>query len=123
LAKEYEKALAPLSQAARLSKNDKLHNQLAQSYIALNRWKEADAALGTALKKRGLTSPGQTLISQGLVRFEQKKYDSAKASFKRAVKFKPVAASALNWIKYVDSEVYRIKELNKEIVINTDVNI
>ena len=123
LAKEYEKALPPLSQAARLSKNGKLHNQLAQSYIALNRWKEAESALGTALKKKGLTNPGQTLISQGLVRFEQKKYKSAKASFKQAVKFSKVAASALNWIKYVDAEVFRINELKKEIVINTDVEV
>lgn len=123
LAKEYEKALAPLSQAARLSKNGKLHNQLAQSYIALNRWKEAESALSTALKKKGLTNMGQTLISKGLVQFEQKKFKSAKASFKQAVKFKIVATSALNWIKYVESEEYRINELKKEIVISTDVDV
>ena len=123
LSKEYEKALGPLAQAAKLSKDGKLHNQLAQSLIALNRWKEADAALTDALKKGKLTNTGQTLISQGLVRFEQKKYESAKSSFSRALKFEKVANGARNWIKYVDNEVYRIKELEKEIVINTDVEV
>jgi len=123
LAKEYEKALGPLSQAARLSPDGKLYNQLAQSYIALNRWKEADDAITNALKKGKLTNPGQALISQGLVRFEQKKYESAKAAFNRAKRHEKVAASASNWIKYVDAEVFRINELKKEIVINTDVEV
>ena len=123
LAKEYEKALSPLSQAASRSPDGKLYNQLAQSYIALNRWAEADSAISKALNKGKLQDTGQTLISQGLVRFEQKKYDSAKAAFRRALQFSKVSAAAQNWIKYVDNEVYRIKELEKEIVINTDVEV
>lgn len=123
IAKEYEKALSPLSQAARLSKDGKLYDQLGQSYIALNRWKEADSALGKAISKGGLSNPGQTLISQGLTRYEQKKYESAKASFSRALKYGKTSESASKWIKYVDSEVFRIKELQKAIVINTDVEV
>ena len=72
LSREYEKALGPLAQAAALSPDGKLYNQLGQSYIALNRWAEADEALGKALNKGKLTNPGQALISQGLARFEQK---------------------------------------------------
>lgn len=123
LAKEYEKALPPLSQAARLAKDGKLYNQLGQSYIALNRWQEAEQALNNALKKGDLTDTGQTLISLGLVRFEQKKYDSSKAAFQRAKGYEKSAGAATNWIKYVDAEVYRIAELKKEIVINTDVDV
>ena len=123
LAKEYEKALSPLSQASSRAKDGKLYNQLAQSYIALNRWAEADGAINKALKKGKLQDTGQTLISQGLVRFEQKKYKSSKAAFKRALQHKKVAKAADNWIKYVDNEIFRIKELEKEIVINTDVDV
>ncbi|NNC99417.1 MAG: tetratricopeptide repeat protein [Gammaproteobacteria bacterium] len=122
-AREYEKALPPMAQAAKMAKDGNLYNQLAQSYIALNRWKEADAALSNALKKGKLTNTGQTLISQGLVRFELKRYDSAKAAFNRALKIDSVSGTAANWIKYVNSEVFRIKELEKEIVINTDVEV
>ncbi len=123
LAKEYEKALGPLANAARLSKDGKIYEQLGQSYIALNRWKEADTAFGNALKKGGLKDTGQVLVSQGLVRFEQKKYESAKSSFSRATKYEKHAATARNWIKYVDNEVFRLKELQKEIVIDTDVEV
>lgn len=122
LAKEYEKALAPLAQAARLAKDGKLYNQLGQSYIALNRWKEAEQALNNALKKGKLTDTGQTLVSLGLVRFEQQKYDSAKSAFQRAKGFDKSASAATNWIKYVDSEVFRLAELKKEIVINTEID-
>lgn len=123
LAKEYEEALAPLSQAARLSEDGKLYNQLGQSYVALNRWTDAEQALNNALKKGKLQNTGQTLVSLGLVRFEQQKFESAKAAFKRAKGFEKSAAAAANWIKYVDSEVYRLAELKKEIVINTDVDV
>jgi len=87
LSKEYERALDPLAQAARLAPDGQIYNQLGQSYIALNRWAEADTALGNALNKGGLRDPGQVLISQGLARFEQKKFESAKASFNRALQY------------------------------------
>ncbi|NND82345.1 MAG: tetratricopeptide repeat protein [Gammaproteobacteria bacterium] len=123
IAREYEKALAPLSQAAKMAKDGKLYDQLGQSYIALNRWKEAERALGNALAKGGLQNPGQTAISQGLARFEQKNYDGAKAAFRKAMKYDKTAGPAKKWVQYVDSEVYRLAELKKEIVINTDVEV
>jgi tetratricopeptide (TPR) repeat protein len=100
-----------------------LYNQLGQSYIALNRWQEAEQALNNALKKGDLTDTGQTLVSLGLVRFEQQKYESSKSAFQRAKGYDKSAGAATNWIKYVDAEVYRIAELKKEIVINTDVDV
>jgi len=123
LAKEYEKALPPLAQAAKLAKDGKLYDQLGQSYIALNRWSEAESALKKALNKGGLSNTGQTRLSLGLVQFEQKKYDSAKSSFNSALKYDKVTSAARNWIKYVDAEVFRLKELAKPIVINTDVDV
>ncbi len=124
LAKEYEDALDPLSKAAssREAKNGKLYNQLGQSYIALNRWKEAETALNRALNKGGLgNNTGQTLVSLGLVQFEQKKYESAKKTFNRALKYEKVAKDAGNWVQYVKNEQFRLAELAKPIVISTAV--
>ena len=123
LAREYEDALPPLKQAAQLSPEGKLYNQLGQSYIALNRWSEAEGAINSALKKGKLTNTGQTLISLGLVQFEQKKYEAAKKTFGRALQHSKTAAAAGKWIEYVKSEQFRIKELEKPIVINTDVDV
>lgn len=121
MAREYEKALGPLESAAKLAKDGKLYNQLGQSYIALNQWREAETALNKAINKGKLGNVGQTMISLGLVQFEQKKYESSKATFNRALRYDSVAKAAGNWIKYVDNEVFREKELRKEIIINTDV--
>jgi tetratricopeptide (TPR) repeat protein len=121
-AREYNDALGPLAKAAGLAKDGKLYNQLGQSYVALNRWREAETALGNALKKGKLSSAGQTLISQGMTQFEQKKFKSAEATFVRAQKYEKVSKTATNWIKYVKAEVRRLKELDAPIEeINTSV--
>jgi len=121
-AREYNDALGPLSQAAGLAKDGKLYDQLGQSYVALNRWKEAEDALNKALNKGGLSSTGNTLISKGLTQFEQKKFKSAEATFVKAQKYEKVSKTASNWIKYIKDEVRRQKELDAPIQeINTDV--
>jgi tetratricopeptide (TPR) repeat protein len=121
-AREYDDALDPLSKAAKLSKDGKLYNQLGQSYIALNRWSEAETAMNNALNKGGLSNTGQTIISKGLTQFEQKKFDSAEATFARALKYEKVSKTAGNWIQYVKAEVRRLKELDAPIQeINTNV--
>jgi tetratricopeptide (TPR) repeat protein len=114
-AREYDAALDPLSKAAKLSKDGKLYNQLGQSFVALNRWREAEASLNSAINKGGLTNAGQTLISKGLTQFEQKKFKAAEITFVRAQKYEKVSKTASNWIKYVKAEVRRLKELDAPI--------
>jgi len=113
LAREYEKALDPLSKAANQSSDGKKFDQLGQSYVALNRWPEAEAALKKAISRGGLQNTGQTLMSLGLTQFEQKKYQAAKANFNKAVKYQKSRKAANNWIKYVDAEVARLKALQE----------
>ncbi len=114
-AREYEKALAPLQRAAELSSDGKLYNQLGLSYVQLNRWREAENALKKAINKRGLTDTGGVYISLGLTQFEQKKFNEATATFNRATNYEKVSGDARNWIRYVQSEVRRIEELNAPI--------
>ncbi len=120
-AREYEKSLAPLAQAAKLSKDGKLDDQLGQAYINLNQWRNAEAALKRAVARGGLRDLGQTTISLGLVQFELKRPKEALSTFKKALRYDKVAKSADNWIRYVNAEIAREAELKKEIVINTDV--
>lgn len=120
-AREYEKALDPLSQAAKLSKDGKLDDQLGQAHINLNQWRNAETALKRALNKGKLRDTGQTTISLGLVQFELNRPQEALKTFNKALRYDKVAGAANNWIKYVNAEVQREAELKKEIVINTDV--
>ena len=120
-AREFEKALAPLSQAAKLSKDGKLDDQLGQAYINLNQWRNAESALKRALNKGGLRDVGQTTLSLGLVQFELKRPKQALGTFNKALRYDKVTKTANNWITYVKAEMAREAELKKEIVINTDV--
>ncbi|MBT5031659.1 MAG: tetratricopeptide repeat protein [Proteobacteria bacterium] len=123
IAKEHEKAIAPMGQAAKLAEDGKLYIQLGQSLMALNRWSEAETALDQGIKKGKLTNTGRAVMSLGSVQFEQQKYETAKATFNRALRYDDMATDAANWVKYIDNEVYRIKELEKPIVISTDVEV
>ena len=120
-AKEYEKALDPLAQAARLDSKGVYYNQLGQSYISLSRYKDAEGALKSAISKGGLQDTGQAVLNLGLSQFEQKKFSVAKATFNKALKYPKSRKAAQNWINYVDNEVKRLAALKEEIVINTDV--
>jgi len=121
-AREYEKALAPLTRAAELSSDGKLYNQLGLSYVQLNRWREAEGALKKAINKRGLSDTGAAHISLGLTQFEQKKFNEAIATFNRATNYEKVSKDARNWINYVQAEVRRIEELNAPVEeIDTNV--
>jgi tetratricopeptide (TPR) repeat protein len=122
-AREYEDALKPLETAASKSPDGKLYSQLGQSYIALNRWREAEVAMTKAINKGKLKDGlGQAIISKGLTQFEQKKFKSAETTFQSAVKYEKVSNVATNWIKYVKAEVRRIKELEAPIqAIDTSV--
>lgn len=115
LSREFDKALDPLSRAAKLSSDGKLYNQLGQSFIALNRWKEAEDALNNALRKGKLRETGQAIISLGLTQFEQKKFDAAARTFNRALRYEKVSKTAGTWIQYVKAEVMRLKELDAPI--------
>lgn len=121
-AREYEDALAPLATAAAKSPDGKLYSQLGQSYIALNRWRDAETALTKAINKGSLKDGGQAIISKGMTQFEQKKFKSAEATFESAVKYEKVSNAASSWIKYVKAEVRRLKELDAPIqAIDTNV--
>ena len=135
LSKEFEKALAPMSQAARTSSDPNRYNELGQSYIALDKWSEAEKALRTALDrdaaersnkekkdKKVLKRPDQTRLSLGLTLVEQKKFDEAQRLFQTVLANDPESEAASRWIDYVKAEKRRIEQLEAPIVINVNVD-
>ena len=123
LAKEFEQAIPPLEQSAKLAPDGKIYIQLGQSLMSLSRWAEAETAIKQGIEKGKLDNTGRAILALGSAQFEQKKYDTAKATFNRAVKYDGISKDANNWVKYIEAEVYRIQELEKPIVISTDVEV
>lgn len=137
LSKEYEKAIAPMNQAAKISGDPNRYNELGQSYIALDRWKEAEKALRMALdksakvakaakdtknKKDQLKDKDQVQLSLGLVLVEQKAYDEAAKLFELVLSDDPESEAASRWLDYVKAEKSRIEQLEAPIVINVNVD-
>ncbi|HJP39912.1 MAG TPA: CDC27 family protein [Gammaproteobacteria bacterium] len=115
MAAEYEKAIEPLKQAAKISDEGELDVRLANSYLNLDRYEDCIAASRSGLKKGGLkrTAIAQELL--GMCLFETDKFEDSKKAFKQAAKDKKIKKRARNWIKFIESEQARIAHINDAI--------
>jgi tetratricopeptide (TPR) repeat protein len=114
-AREDEKAIPPLKQAAQMAKDGELYMRLAQAYANLDQWKNSAEAAREALRLGGLKRGDQANIMLGMALFNQKLFSQAKVAFQRAEKDKRSARAASQWIKYVDSEVERAALANQDV--------
>ena len=114
-AQESKKAIAPLKQAANLSKDGDLDVRLAQAYINLDRYKEAIGSLGKGLKKGGVKRRDTAYVMLGLANFELKRFNSSIKAFSEANKDKRSRRTASQWLKHVKSERSRLKQLHDAI--------
>ncbi|MEH6358357.1 MAG: tetratricopeptide repeat protein [Pseudomonadales bacterium] len=110
MAREDERALAPLNEAAGLSEKGELYLLLGQSYLNLSRWGEAVTAINHALKNRQLERRDSAHLIRGMALFNLKRYEKSLAAFRQAKKYERSFKLAKQWISYVKSEQQR--ELN-----------
>jgi len=106
-AREDEKSISPLKQAAQLSKEGDLYIRLAQANINLENWGDAAAAVQEGLRLGGLKRPDTANIMLGMALFNQKRLEQARRAFERAANDNRSKRAATQWIAYVDSEIKR----------------
>ncbi len=114
-AREDEKAIPPLKQAAASSDDGELYIRLAQSYLNLERWNEAADAAKKALAAGGLKRMDTANIMYGMALFNQKKLEQARRAFQAAGEDNRSKRAAAQWIKYVDSEIRRRDTLEQKL--------
>jgi hypothetical protein len=98
-AREYIKAVGPLSQAAEKDQKGDLWVQVAQIYLEREEWKKAGQALSKALQKGNLTDTGNAHLLLGIAHFRGNQPKAAKKAFDQAKQFKNTKRSAEQWIK------------------------
>jgi len=113
-AREDEKSIPPLEQAAKLAEDGELYIRLAQSYINLQKWSDAAKAIEQGLKVGKVNREDQAEIMLGMALFNQKKYDLARKAFEKALPDQRSRHTAQQWIAYVDSEVKRAALMSKD---------
>lgn len=99
--REYKKALAPLAQAAKLSKDGKLYAHQGRLYLNEENWKEALKSFDMAEKKGGIKKKGNLLVDKGIALIQLKRYEAAKNTLTKAMNFDESKANATAWLTYL----------------------
>lgn len=104
LARERERAIAPLERAAELSDDGNLYARVGQVYAADERWDLARAALAKALAKGGLRDAGNVHLLLGIANASESRSQEARRAFSAASKYDSSARSAAQWLEHLDEE-------------------
>ena len=97
--REFDKAVGPLTQAARLSKNGNLYIRVAHIQLEKEQWKKAISSLDSALKKGGLSDAGNAYLLLGIANMRLGKFSASKKAFNKAMGFSNTRHSAEGWMK------------------------
>jgi tetratricopeptide (TPR) repeat protein len=114
-AREDEKAIPPLRQAADLSGDGELYVRLAQAHINLEQWGQAATAVQEGLRLGGIDRQDTANIMLGMAFFNQKKLSLARKAFQAALSDNRSRRTAQQWIAYVDSEVRRAELMDQDL--------
>jgi tetratricopeptide (TPR) repeat protein len=101
-AREYDRVIAPLGRAAKLSEDGDIYLRLAQVHMERDEFSEALAALENAFAKGGLEEPGRAYLLLGITHSGAKRYSSARKAFNQAQKYEKSRKEARQWIGHVE---------------------
>jgi tetratricopeptide (TPR) repeat protein len=118
-AREDEKSIPPLAQAAELTNDGELYVRLAQSHLNLEHWEDAVRSVRRGLQAGGVNRADTANIMLGMALFNQQKFDEARTAFERASRDDRSRRTAQQWIAYVDSEIRRAELMAQEVPTNT----
>lgn len=104
-AKEYDKAISSLGQAAKYAKTGDAYLKQAQLYQQNHEWFSVVRATQRALQKGGLQRPGRAWLLQGVAQAENKQYPEAATALKEATKYADVRTEAETWMRYVNARM------------------
>ncbi|MEC9139155.1 MAG: tetratricopeptide repeat protein [Pseudomonadota bacterium] len=104
-AREWDKAIKPLTAAAEKSDKGRFYEQLGQSYLHDEKWRDAEQAFVKALEKGGLRDAANTWLLLGITRTRVEKWDAAIAAFRKAGDDDETAKDAFRWIRSIERQL------------------
>lgn len=104
-AREYDKSLPPLREAAELAKDGNLYVRLGQVFMQREDWGQATQILQKAIAKGGLKNPANTQLLLGICYYNDERVDQARSSFARARQDAATREAADRWITHIEREV------------------
>ncbi|MAP94650.1 MAG: hypothetical protein CMK07_06830 [Ponticaulis sp.] len=104
VAREYDKAIPIIRQAAQMTNNGQMYERLGRSYFELADYDESISAYREAISKGNLKEPGYARVMIGQSLYEQGNKAGARESFRDATNFADGRRAAQGWIGFLDSE-------------------
>jgi tetratricopeptide (TPR) repeat protein len=106
-AREFNKAIPPLKDAADRSDKGKLSYRLGQAYLQDEQWANAETALQKSLDKKGLSDneEGMVWMLIGIAQLERERFTAAKRSMQRSARFKNTKSDSEKWIRFLDQKI------------------
>ena len=104
-AREYDRAVAPLEQAAKLDPTGDLFIRLAQVHIQREKWQDAITALDAGIAKGDLKKPCDALILLGIAHYSNKAPARARGWFARAGNYGECRSESATWLTFIDREL------------------
>jgi hypothetical protein len=101
VAREHEKAIPVIRQAAEMGGGGAMYERLGASYSELQKWPETEEALQRALQLGGVKDRGNAWVRIGQSRYERKDRSGAREAFRQANN-----AGGRGWLAFMDSEEY-----------------
>jgi len=110
-AAELDKALPWMEKAASKATDGESYSRLASIYLDVGRNEDAIRAASEAERLRNVKRMDLVYLTKGSAQFNLKRYDDAIQSFRKIDRNAQTADSASDWIRYVESEKKRDRQL------------
>ncbi len=115
VAKEFDKAIPVLKEAAKLSSDGNAYARLAEVFVNMERWHETIQYGEKAFAKGELKHPGNVSIALGMAHFNLKNFDESNHHFANAKGHNKVKKMAEQWMKYVSKEKNKWAQLEASL--------
>ena len=110
---ELDKSIPVMEKAAASADNGDLYAQLVSLYLGKDNFSKAISSGKKAIEKKNLRRAGEVHLNMGIAYFEQKKFEAAVSSFKKAKDYDATSRLADNWMRHAASEWDRDTKLKE----------
>ena len=104
-AREYKKAIGPLTRAAELSETGDGYVRLAEVQIQLEDWSRASESLQSGIKKGGLERVGHAQLLLGIAFYNRKNPQAARSWLEQARADDDTRSQADAWLKQIEVDL------------------
>ena len=112
-AQEIDKAIPAMEEAAAKSDKGELYARLGNIYLDGDEFNKAITAINKGLQKGGVNRPDTARLVLGMAYFNTKQYEKARKAFEAAGKDERSEEYAKQWMKYMESELERQRQLEE----------